>query len=225
MESLLNLENLPPSQRKIAARLLLRMGYDLHSKHVGAYEHNLSTLLQLFPLGRSDLEAYRLYNQLEYLMNDSDEMELNSYQPRKSSDFFVNDRDEDIYHNPYELEPSYIHQILNQYNDDDFKKYLEIQAIKAKKHSYTNALFKFPFVDNQGTVKDALNQVYETTRFIDINSVSLQRRLAKQVYEELSIGRSKMRLIDVLKGLEVCTYVHYSIISNNNFFLSSFIFY
>jgi hypothetical protein len=46
--NLVNLEKLPALERRIAARLLLRMGYDLYSKDITAYERNLSTLLQLF---------------------------------------------------------------------------------------------------------------------------------------------------------------------------------
>ncbi len=68
--------------------------------------------------------------------------------------------------------------------------------------SYSNSLFKFPFVDTFGSVREALQFQAEIPNFVDL-APAMQRRAASEVYRDLCLGSSRLKIGDIVRGLQV----------------------
>lgn len=71
------------------------------------------------------------------------------------------------------------------------------------RQSYPNTLFSYPFVDVYGTVRDALQYCSKEPDYIDMVP-KIRKRAASQIYFDMCIGTSKMRIADVPQALQVC---------------------
>ncbi len=68
--------------------------------------------------------------------------------------------------------------------------------------SHPNTLFRFPFIDKFGTVKDALCYNFPEPEFLEL-APAMQTKVATDMYNSFCIGGSKMKLIEVIDGLKV----------------------
>jgi hypothetical protein len=74
-----------------------------------------------------------------------------------------------------------------------------------------NAMSNYPFQDNFGSVDTALCPADDQYMHPILRMASpARRRLAQHVFDEMCIGRSKMRIVDVPEALKVCCLFQFS---------------
>jgi hypothetical protein len=71
--------------------------------------------------------------------------------------------------------------------------------------SRLNSLYHYPFKDERGSVADVLRGDRPDSLFLKMAKPA-RRRFASKVFEELSIGKGKMLMIDVPVALKVRTH-------------------
>ena len=77
------------------------------------------------------------------------------------------------------------------------------------RHSRPNAMIHYPFTDNSGSVCGVLNSVSgKASHPILRMSSPARRRWSHQVFDEMCIGRTRMKIADVPEALKVVYVLH-----------------